>query len=417
MPDESTETDEAVAIDDAINADDAINTDDVVNIAHLFADEAVDTDEVINTDEAVVTDDVGPIFQRRIWHLYKTEEYIELFTAEKLVELVFEYNFKYRDLKDTDKYWWTRKNPKIYEEVKNRDSGKRTINISSKDTELSCRFCPSTNGLNVHHIWAYEGPRIPKTLFEDYYKHINEKLEEFYSSDDEIFKKLTSPIGVTIDEIECPYWYLFFHYTVIPKGPTEMWNLVYVCKKHHPPVNSFTFIDHPQEKLGYNCPEGSATAIEQEECVENFFLVDGYLDYLNKLQFDLNKINPYSAKSRIDELIKEYNFPEPSPLFSDALVPEAVRQKQYDEILINPWAFWEKAGSPKGWKPKGVPGYCIICRKKIKLDPDQIYICCKDCWESKKSDDVKGEFCFHCGEKYNSTLDDPICKDCEDKKK
>jgi len=58
-------------------------------------------------------------------------------------------------------------------------------------------------------------------------------------------------------------------------------------------------------------------------------------------------------------------------------------------------------------------GYCIRCKKEIKLNSQAPY--CSDCyksWKNYENPDYEEKFCHFCGKENNSTINKPLCYDC-----
>lgn len=73
-----------------------------------------------------------------------------------------------------------------------------------------------------------------------------------------------------------------------------------------------------------------------------------------------------------------------------------------------------KAEKPNTKTKSSTKGYCIRCEEKIPLNPDKPY--CADCytsWNKYKNYDYEENVCHSCGEDEYTTIDEPMCSDCE----
>ncbi len=127
-------------------------------------------------------------------------------------------------------------------EIMFRDAGNLHIN---NHPVISCRYCKNSSKygnmkkpLQFHHIW----PHVPPRLTKDSIEYL---LKKYIITKNDISNLLIN----------------------LPAGPTETWNMVVVCQKHHPVSNFFTW-------------EGSTRFLgsdEQEQA--NLFLLEKFIEH------------------------------------------------------------------------------------------------------------------------------------------
>ena len=141
--------------------------------------------------------------------------------------------------------------------------------MNNDPLKLTCRFCNSTENLNCHHIWPDTAPKMP--YVQKYYDYITDYAE-------------TNHIILPSN------WKKLFHSSFLPRGPTEDWNLVWVCRLHHPSKNYFTYENAPFKRSNMGLGNGYK---------KNFYYtLDNYILYLKQKNF-----NPFQTRY-VEELLK-----------------------------------------------------------------------------------------------------------------
>ncbi|WP_129597000.1 phospholipase D family protein [Methanohalophilus profundi] len=143
--------------------------------------------------------------------------------------------------------------------------------------------------------------------------------------------------------------------------------------------------------------------------------------YLNEKEALVTSMNLYEFSQQNNNEMGIYVSKETDPELYDAINDEAKRLFRISEegkVTVEKVARKEEKKENNKKSKSSDSGYCIRCKKEIKIDPLHPY--CKDCfmtWNKYGNEDHAENVCHVCGKETNSSKLKPICYNCYKKYK